>query len=187
MQIILLENIEGIGRKGDQVKVRDGYGRNHLLPHRKALLATPDALSRLTTMKKKFAIEEAKVVAELQGVASKVEGLKLTLTMRATPEGHLFGSVSAHVLATALKELGHEIAERDIRIKEPIKTVGTYDVAIHLHADVKVAITVVVDAEGQAEAPAAEAAGAAAAGDGAVAPSAAAGDSAAASTATPAG
>ncbi len=162
MQVILLENIESLGRKGDQVNVRDGFGRNHLLPQRKAILATPDALSRLTTMKKKFAVEEEKLVSELKGVAGKLEGLKLELTMRATAEGHLFGSVSAHVLSGALAEKGHQVAERDIRIKEPIKTVGTYEVAIHLHADVKAGITVVVEAEGAAAAAALAAAEAAA-------------------------
>ena len=60
MDVILLENIEGLGRKGDRVKVRDGYGRNHLLPYHKAIVATPDALSRLDSMKQKFAVEEAK-------------------------------------------------------------------------------------------------------------------------------
>jgi large subunit ribosomal protein L9 len=148
MQIILLENIEGLGRKGDQVQVREGYGRNHLLPQRKALLASPGVLSRLTAMKKKFAVEEQKIVTALQGVAGKLEGLTVTLTMRATPEGHLFGSVSPHVLVEALHEKGFEVAERDFRIKDPIKEVGTYPVAIHLHADVKVQITVVVEAEG---------------------------------------
>jgi len=170
MQIILLENIEGLGRKGEQVKVREGYGRNHLLPQRKALLATPGVMSRLESMKKKFAVEEAKVVAVLQGVAGKLEGLTLQLTMRATPEGHLFGSVSPHVLAAALKEKGYDVSERDIRIKDPIKEVGTYPVAIHLHADVKVGITVAVEAEGAAaEAAAAAAAGGAAPAEGAAA------------------
>jgi large subunit ribosomal protein L9 len=171
MQIILLENIEGLGRKGDQVQVREGYGRNHLLPQRKALLASPGVLSRLTAMKKKFAVEEQKIVTALQGVAGKLEGLTLTLTMRATPEGHLFGSVSPHVLADALKEKGHEVAARDFRIKDPIKEVGTYPVAIHLHADVKVGITVVVEAEGgtdeEGDAPAEGAAAPAAADAGA--------------------
>ncbi len=161
MEVILLENIESLGRKGDQVNVRDGFGRNHLLPQRKAILATADALSRLVTMKKQFAVEEATLVAELKGVAGKLEGLKLELTMRATQEGHLFGSVNAHVLAAALREKGHQVAERDVRIKEPIKTVGTYEVAIHLHADVKVGITVVVEAEGAAAAAALAAAEAA--------------------------
>jgi large subunit ribosomal protein L9 len=163
MQVILLENIEGLGRKGDQVNVREGYGRNHLLPFRKAIAASPDALSRLDAMKKKFAVEEAKIVATLQGVAGKLEGQKIEMTMRATPEGHLFGSVSARVLADALKEKGFDVAERDIRIKEPIKTVGTYAVGIHLHADVKVGITVVVDAEGAPAAAATPAEGAEAA------------------------
>ena len=161
MEVILLENIEGLGRKGDQVKVSAGFGRNNLLPGHRAMLATSDALSRLDSLKKKFAVEEAKIVSELQGVASRLEGLKIELTMRATPEGHLFGSVSPHVLAGALKDKGYDVAERDIRIKEPIKTVGTYTVGIHLHADVKVSITVVVDAEGaptQAELAAAQAA-----------------------------
>lgn len=165
MEIILLENIEGLGRKGDRVNVREGFGRNYLLPHHKALLATPDALSRLDAMKKKFAVEEARIVSELKGVAGKLEGLKIDLSMRATPEGHLFGSVSAHVLAGALRERGFEIAERDIRIPSPIKTVGTFAVGIHLHADVKVIVEVTVTAEGApapAEAAAAVAAGAAA-------------------------
>lgn len=157
MQLILLENIEGLGRKGDQVKVREGYGRNHLLPQRKALLATPDVLSRLAAMKKKFAVEEAKIVSELKGVAGKLDGLTIELTMRATPEGHLFGSVSPHVLAAALKEKGIDVAERDFRIKDPIKAVGTYPVAIHLHADVKSSITVVVAADGVAKDAAGEA------------------------------
>jgi large subunit ribosomal protein L9 len=163
MEVILLENIEGLGRKGDQVKVREGFGRNHLLPYRKALLATPAVLSRLTSMKKKFEVEEAKIVASLKGVAGKLEGLTLQLTMRATPEGHLFGSVSPHYLASALKERGYDVAERDLRIPSPIKSVGSYPIAIHLHADVKVAITVVVEAEGGAPAEGEAAAAAAAA------------------------
>jgi large subunit ribosomal protein L9 len=154
MDVILLENIEGLGRKGDRVNVRHGYGRNHLLPYHRAIAATPDALSRLESMKKKFAVEEAKIVSELKGVAGKLEGLKVELMMRATPEGHLFGSVSPNVLVAALKEKGYDVAERDFRIKEPIKTVGTYTVGIHLHADVKVNITVVVDAEGAPQQPA---------------------------------
>lgn len=155
MQVILLQNMEGLGRKGDQVAVSNGYGRNHLLPYHKALLATPDALSRLGSMKKKFDVEEAKLVTELKGVASKLDGLQVELTMRATAEGHLFGSVSSHVLVDALKAKGYAVAERDIRIKEPIKMVGTFVVPIHLHADVKIAITVVVNAEGVEAAPAA--------------------------------
>jgi len=183
MEVILLENIEGLGRKGDQVKVRDGFGRNHLLPYRRALLATPDVLSRLDAMKKKFATEEAKIVAQLQGTASQIEGLTLQLTMRATPEGHLFGSVNAQVLVAALKDKGFAINERDIRIKDPIKAVGTYPVAVHLHADVHASITVAVEAEGApgeepkdaAEAAAATAQGATPAGDAASAEPAASG------------
>ena len=147
MQIILLENIEGLGRKGDQVKVREGFGRNHLLPQRKAVQASADVLSRLGAMKKKFAVEEAKIVGELKGVAVQLEGMKLELMMRATPEGHLFGSVSAKVLAAAAKEKGVVVADRDFRIKEPIKEIGTYEVGIHLHADVQIKVTVVVNAD----------------------------------------
>jgi large subunit ribosomal protein L9 len=166
VEVILIENIEGLGRKGDRVQVREGYGRNHLLPYRKAIPATADALSRLEAMKKKFAVEEAKIVADLKGVAGKLEGVTVEFTMRATPEGHLFGSVSPKVLAAALKERGHEVSDREIRMKEPIKDVGTHTASIHLHADVQVAVTVVVkpeeapQAEAEGEAPAAEASGA---------------------------
>jgi len=169
MEVILLENIEGVGRKGDRVEVSAGYGRNHLVPNHRAILATPDALSRLETMKKRFATEEAKIVSELQGVAGRLTGLTLQLSMRATPEGHLFGSVSPQILVAALREKGVEVAERDLRLKEPIKAVGTYAVPIHLHADVRTEITVVVEAEGGAPAPAADGA---AAGEAAASPAA---------------
>jgi large subunit ribosomal protein L9 len=150
MQVILLENIEGLGRKGEQVDVRSGYGRNFLVPHHRAILATPDSLSRLDSMRTRFAAEEARVVSALQGVASQLAGLSIELTMRATPEGNLFGSVSAHLLAQALAERGFKVAERDIRMKEPIKTVGTFDVPVHLHHEVRVSVSVTVHAEGEA-------------------------------------
>lgn len=156
MQVILLENIEGLGRKGEQVDVTPGYGRNFLVPHHRAILATPDALSRLESMRKRFATEEARVVSALQGVASQLEGLSIELTMRATPEGNLFGSVSPHLLAQSLVERGFKVGERDIRLKEPIKTVGTFTVPVHLHHDVRVSISVTVRAEGASEEHASE-------------------------------
>lgn len=156
MEIILLESIEGVGRKGAIVKVRDGFGRNHLLPLRKALRVNKDNLFRLQSLQKKFAVEEAKLLSELRGVAQKLESVKIQLTEKATSEGHLFGSVSTGVIARELVAKGFHVTDRQVRMEDTIKAVGTYPVSVRLHADLVVKITVVVDAEGGL--PAAEAA-----------------------------
>lgn len=148
MEVILLEHVEGLGRKGDIVKVRRGYGRNFLLPHHRAMPVNAHNLHRLESLKKKFAEEEARLVKELREAATLLEGTSLTFAAKATEEGHLFGSISPGMIAAALAAKGYRVSDRGVRLPEPIKAVGTYPVTVHLHAEVAVGVTVVVDAEG---------------------------------------
>ena len=148
MEVILLESIEGLGRKGAVVKVKRGFGRNYLLPRQKAMVASADNLFRLQRLKKKFDAEEAQLLAEIREIAAQLENVSVTLTEKATAEGHLFGSVTPAMICRQLAEQGMQVAERTIRLSEPIKAVGTYPVIVHLHPEVDVPVNVVVDAEG---------------------------------------
>ena len=143
-----MESIDGLGKKGAVVKVKDGFARNFLLPYHRAMPVTPDNLYRLVSLQKKFAEEEARLVQELSAKAKGLEGLTLTMVVKATEEGHLFGSVSQHMIAEELLAQGFQVAERGIKIGEAIKSVGTYPITVHLHSEVSANITVVVDREG---------------------------------------
>jgi large subunit ribosomal protein L9 len=180
VEVILLETIDSLGRKGAVVKVRNGYGRNYLLPYRKAIPVNADNLNRLKTLKKKFDAEEALLVKELSQVADALEGMTLTLTVKSTAEGHLFGSVTPAMIVRELAAQGYKIGERSVRLAEPIKAVGTYSVGIRLHLDVSTKISVIVVGEGmeavepevEPEAPAEEASAATAGEGGEEAPAA---------------
>lgn len=148
MEVILLETIDALGRKGQIVKVKNGFARNFLFPERKAMRVTKDALNRLEALRKRFAVEEAALVKELQGIASAIEGLQVDLVLKATEEGHLFGSVSTSMLAKEFAARGLTVAERTILLEEPIKSVGTFTAVVRLHPDVVSRFTIVVDREG---------------------------------------
>ena len=148
MEVILLDRIDGLGKKGAIVKVKGGYARNYLLPQNKAMRVTPDSLFRLRTLQKKFEEEETALVKELSGVAGRLNGLSLTMVLKATEEGHLFGSVTPGTIVSALAEEGFEVKERGVRLSEPIKSVGTWPVHVVLYGEVTADISVVVDREG---------------------------------------
>ena len=148
MKVILLETLDELGRKGEIVQVKNGYARNFLLPRKKAMPVTKDAMNRLDSLRKRFAQEEAALVQELQGVASTISATTLEFVLKATEEGHLFGSVTPALLARSLAEKGIEVEPRTILLEEPIKTVGTFSAAIRLHPDVRATFSIVVDREG---------------------------------------
>ncbi len=147
MEVILLESIHSLGRKGQVVKVKDGFGRNYLLPQHKAMPVNPDTLNRLKNLKKRFELEEAKLVSELQELAKALGETSIEMAVKATQEGHLFGSVNASMISQELDHRGFKILDRNLRIAEPIKSVGTYTVTARLHPDVDAEFTVVVDSE----------------------------------------
>ncbi|MCB0575762.1 MAG: 50S ribosomal protein L9, partial [Saprospiraceae bacterium] len=112
MNIILLEHIDKVGAKHEVVKVKDGYGRNYLIPKGLAIVANKSNLSRLEGLKKQAAKKEAAIVDSLKELAAKITGAALKVQAKAGETGRLFGSVTAQHLANAMKEVGVEVDKR---------------------------------------------------------------------------
>ena len=143
MQVILLEKVENLGNIGDQVNVKPGYGRNYLLPQGKATVATPENIAIFEARRAELEAKQADERAGAQARADKLAGYVLTLTANAGPEGKLFGSLGTIDIADAATAEGKEIERSEVRLPDgPLRAVGEYDVEIHLHADVNVAIKV---------------------------------------------
>jgi large subunit ribosomal protein L9 len=145
MQVILLEKVVNLGGLGDVVKVKDGYARNYLLPQGKAKRATPENLAEFE--KKRTELEQAQstALAAAQEKGAKLDGLMLQITQKAGVDGRLFGSVTNYDIAEALKKQNFEVERAMIRLPQgPLKQVGDHQVAIALHSDVVVHVTVSV-------------------------------------------
>lgn len=137
MEIILLDHIEKVGAKHDVVKVKDGYGRNYLIPQGLAIVANKSNLARLEGMKKQSSKKEAEVVAALRILAAKLDGAKLRIEAKAGESGRLFGSVSAQHIAAALKsQFDVEADKRLIEMPEEVKELGDYTATIRFHPEV---------------------------------------------------
>jgi large subunit ribosomal protein L9 len=148
MNVILLERVPNLGDLGDKVKVRPGYARNYLLPQGRAIAATPANLAEFDKRRAELETRqlEARTVAETQ--AASLEGLVVTMARRAGEEGRLFGSVGTSDIAEAVTALGIPLERQQVRLPTgPLRQVGDYDIAVHLHADVDVVIKVQVVAE----------------------------------------
>ena len=153
MEIILLERIRHLGQMGDVVKVKPGYARNYLLPQGKALRANKDNLAQFEAQKAELEARNAEARKSAEGVAAGMEGLSITLIRQASETGHLYGSVSARDIATAVNEQGYTVTHSQVVLERPIKTLGIFDVALHLHAEVEVSVSVnVARSEQEAEA-----------------------------------
>ncbi len=137
MQIILLTDIANLGHKDDVVNVKPGYGRNYLIPQGYAILATESAKKVVAENTKQRAHKEAKLKAEAQELAAKLEALKLTIGAKTSSTGKIFGSINNIMISEALQTQGYDVDRKKIILKE-IKEVGTYSAIIKLHRDVKV-------------------------------------------------
>lgn len=136
-EIILTENIPGLGAEADVVKVRRGYARNFLLPKGKAYEVTKSSLRQLDNLKAKRAEREAAELNEAEELARRIAKLRVVFTLETGETGKAFGSVTAQDLVKRLKnELGHEIDRHRIVLEHPLKTTGEHEVAIKLHHDV---------------------------------------------------
>lgn len=144
MQIILREDIPSLGKAGEVVKVSEGYGRNFLLPRKKAMIATEGNLKRLEQDKQIIEAKRAKSKAAAEAEAQRIAALPITLEKQAGEEDKIFGSVSTRDIAAALEVHQVKIDRRLIRIKEPIRAVGEHTVELHLHHDVVVPLKVTV-------------------------------------------
>jgi large subunit ribosomal protein L9 len=136
-EIILTENIPGLGAEADVVKVRRGYARNFLLPKGKAYEVTKSSLRQLDNLKAKRAAREAAELNEAEELARRIGKLKVVFTLETGETGKAFGSVTAQDLVKRLKnELGHEFDRHRIVLEHPLKTTGEHEVLIKLHHDV---------------------------------------------------
>ncbi len=147
MEVILREDIEKLGHRGQVVKVAPGYARNFLLPKRLAVPAT-DANRKIVEQEREaYLRREAKVKSEAEDLGKLMSGVTLTIARKAGEEGHLFGSVTAQDIVDALAGQKFTIDRRKIHLDEPIKNIGEYKVPIRLHREVTQEVTVNVVAE----------------------------------------
>lgn len=145
MQIILLEKVVNLGQLGDVVKVKDGYARNFLIPKGKAKRATEANLAEFEQRRAELEKAHADALAAAQEKAARLDGLMLQITQKAGVDGRLFGSVTNHDIADALKAQGSEVDRGAVRMPHgPLKQVGDHVVTVVLHTDVSVDITVSV-------------------------------------------
>ncbi len=140
MQVILLERIERLGKIGDEVKVKNGFARNFLIPQGKALLANDRNRARFEAERDAIEARNAEARAKAEAEASKLEGVIFTLIRQAGDTGQLYGSVTARDVADAAEAAGHSVPRSGVRLDKPIKAIGLYDVSIRLHAEVAVTI-----------------------------------------------
>lgn len=140
MQVILKENVLNLGYKDDIVTVKDGYGRNYLIPQGKAVIASESAKKMLAEDLKQRAHKIAKMKEEAVELASKLEGVSLTIGAKTSSTGKIFGSVTNIQIAEALAKAGFEVDRKIIYIKEAVKEVGTYKAVAKLHKEVNVEI-----------------------------------------------
>lgn len=140
MKIILKEDISNLGYKDDVVEVKNGYGRNYLIPQGKAVIATPSALKILAENQKQRAHKLAKIKADAEALAASLEGVALTIGAKTSSTGTIFGSVNNIQIAEALEKLGHNVDRKVIYIKETVKEVGNYTATLKLHKEVSVEI-----------------------------------------------
>src|SRR5690242_10698759 len=157
MDVLLQEDVENLGNRGQVVRVRAGYGRNYLLPQKLAIEASAGNRRMIEEQQRVLAKREQREKASAQGEASKLDGLELRFERRVGEHGILYGSVTALDVAEELKKRGYDIERRRIGLRDHIKEVGDYDVTIKLHRDVTPTIKVKVRKEGETEEQAAAA------------------------------
>lgn len=147
MELILLQKIVNLGGLGDKVRVKPGYGRNYLIPYGKAVPATAENIAAFEAKRAEYEAKAKAVLAEAESRRAGLEGVEIAIAANASPEGKLYGSISARDIAEALTAAGHKVAKSEVILAGPIRAVGEYEVLLHLHADVEVTIKLVVKAE----------------------------------------
>jgi large subunit ribosomal protein L9 len=144
MKVILLEDVDALGKLGDTVNVKNGYARNYLIPRNLALPATARNLKAQAHKFKDIELKRSKIVGDAQSLADKIAGVSLTFNRKTGEKGRLFGSVTNMDIADALEEKGLTINRRDIVLPEPIKSLGEYDVQVKLHHEVSPVVKITV-------------------------------------------
>ena len=149
MEVILREHVDHLGRRGDLVKVADGYARNYLLPRKLALLATEGNKKQIERERVKFDLKELEEQKVAQAVAERMAGVEIEIARKVGETEVLYGSVTTADIADALAAKGFEIDRRKLQLGEPIKKLGEFEVPVKLHREVTTRVKVPVVAEGK--------------------------------------
>ncbi|MAK92605.1 MAG: 50S ribosomal protein L9 [Oceanospirillaceae bacterium] len=148
MQIILLEKVENLGALGDTVNVRPGYARNFLFPKGKAVPATKANVEQFEARRAELEAQSAAKLADAESRKEKIEEIELSVAVKAGEEGKLFGSLGNRDIADLVTEAGVAVEKAEVRLPEgPIRNVGEFDIAIHLHPEVNAVLKLLVVAE----------------------------------------
>ena len=150
MQVILLERVENLGGIGDEVKVKNGFARNFLLPKGKALMANDRNRARFEREREAIEARNAEARAAAENESQKLDGAIFVLIRQAGDTGHLYGSVTARDIADAAEAAGYTVPRSGVRLDKPIKEIGMYDVSVRLHAEVTEDIVASLQAANQA-------------------------------------
>jgi large subunit ribosomal protein L9 len=149
--VLLREDVDHLGARGEIVKVKAGFARNYLLPRKLAVEATPGNVRQIEAERAALLKREARERASAEAQSAQMKDLRLNFERKVGEHGLLYGSVTAMHIADALKELGYEVDRRRVHLSEPIKETGEYTVSVRLHRDVTVEIPVTVAGEGGAQ------------------------------------
>lgn len=147
MKIVLREDVDNLGDRGQIVNVAPGYARNYLFPKRLAFEATPGNLRQIELQKKAWGAKEAREADDARKVASTMSGVTITIAKKVGENDTLYGSVTTHEIAELLKAKGVVVDRRKIQLHEPIRSLGTFEVPIRIHRQVTAPVTVNVVAE----------------------------------------
>lgn len=148
MEVILLENIAKLGDLGDKVNVKSGYGRNYLIPQKKAVPATAENMAVFEERRAELERVANERLEEAKGRAEQIEALNVSITAKAGEEGKLFGSITVRDISEAATAKGVELEKIEIRLPEgPIRELGEFEIAIHLHPEVDTVLRLAVVAE----------------------------------------
>lgn len=148
MEVILLEKIHKLGNLGDKVRVRAGYGRNYLIPQKRAVPATPDNVEKFEAQRGALELAQADARAAAQARVDAIADLTVTISAKAGDEGKLYGSIGNVEIAAAISAAGGKIDKREVRLLNgPLREIGEHQVTVHLHADVETLVTVQLVAE----------------------------------------
>jgi large subunit ribosomal protein L9 len=142
MNVILLERVAKLGQMGEEVRVKDGYARNFLLPRGKALRATESNRKRFENQRSQLEARNLELKSEAATLAEKIDGQTFVMIRQAGESGQLYGSVSSRDIADAVTAGGFTVSRGQIAIKAPIKNLGLHEVPVHLHPEVEAKVTV---------------------------------------------
>lgn len=142
MQVILTQKVQGLGERGDVIRVKDGFARNYLLPKKLAVPSTEAQKRVLGEENRLHETRDRKLKQSVEVIAEKMKGLSCTLVVQAGEEDKLYGSVTSHDIAKAVSDQGFQVDHRQVILEEPIKKLGVYTVPVRLHREVEVAIKV---------------------------------------------